>query len=114
MRFSLRGMTPDYVPQHAASGDLADRDRPAAAMPAGAAAGWRVLRQASRACCCPARPVVIAVMPPAPGRDHATDLLLCGHHYRASRLPLLAAGAAVYDRAGRTMIPPARALLAAR
>jgi hypothetical protein len=89
---------PDDAPRHATVGDPADRGRPMAMMPAGAAA-WRALRTASRACCCPARPVVVAVMAPAPGRDHPTDLLLCGHHYRASRLPLLAAGAAVYDGA---------------
>lgn len=50
---------------------------------------------AERACCCPARPVVVAVLPPRPGRDHPTDLLLCGHHYRASRDALRAAGATV-------------------
>ena len=50
-------------------------------------------------------------MPPAPGRDYPTDLLLCGHHYGASRLALAAAGAAVYDATGRTVIPPARALV---
>jgi len=55
---------------------------------------------ADRACCCPARPVVTAIMPPAPGRPHAVDLLLCGHHFRVSRAALAAAGAAVYDNTG--------------
>jgi hypothetical protein len=50
-----------------------------------------------RACCCPARPVVRVIMPPIPGRPHAVDLLLCGHHYRISRPVLAAAGATVYD-----------------
>ena len=50
-----------------------------------------------RACCCPARPVVRVIMPPIPGRPHAVDLLLCGHHYRISRQVLAAAGATVYD-----------------
>ena len=50
-----------------------------------------------RACCCPARPVVRVIMPPTPGRPHAVDLLLCGHHYRISRQVLAAAGATVYD-----------------
>ena len=50
-----------------------------------------------RACCCPARPVVRVIMPPIPGRPHAVDLLLCGHHYRISRQVLAGAGAAVYD-----------------
>jgi hypothetical protein len=55
---------------------------------------------ADRACCCPARPVVTVIMPPAPGRPHAVDLLLCGHHFRVSRAALTAAGAAVYDDTG--------------
>ena len=55
---------------------------------------------ADRACCCPARPVVTVIMPPARGRPHPVDLLLCGHHFRASQAALTAAGAAVYDDAG--------------
>ncbi|HYA53005.1 MAG TPA: hypothetical protein VEG33_17780 [Streptosporangiaceae bacterium] len=72
------------------------------------------LRTADRGCCCPARPVVVAVLPPAPGRDHATDLLLCSHHYRASRKALATAGAAVFDGAGRRVMPSARVLLGVR
>jgi len=53
-----------------------------------------------RACCCPARPVVTVIMPPAPGRPHPVDLLLCGHHFRVSQAALTAAGAAVYDDTG--------------
>lgn len=34
-------------------------------------------------------------MPPTPARPRETDLLLCGHHYRASRAALAAAGAVV-------------------
>jgi len=60
----------------------------------------RRLTPADRACCCPARPVVTVVMPPVPGRPRPVDLLLCGHHYHASRAALHAAGAAVYDEAG--------------
>jgi hypothetical protein len=45
------------------------------------------------ACCCPARAMVQAVMPPTAARPHETELLLCGHHYRASRTALAAAGA---------------------
>ena len=48
-----------------------------------------------RACCCPAQPVVRAIMPPAPQRQHSVDLLLCGHHYRVSRQALTAAGARI-------------------
>jgi hypothetical protein len=67
----------------------------------GDAADWVwPLALAERACCCPARPVVTVVMPPAPGRPYPIDLLLCGHHYRASEISLLAAGATVYDETG--------------
>jgi hypothetical protein len=91
-------MSTDLVQQSAAYSDPVHRQRSAADAPA---IDWRALRTASRACCCPARPVVVAVMPPAPGRDHPADLLLCGHHYRASRAALGRAGAAVFDCAGR-------------
>ena len=53
-------------------------------------------------------------MPPAPGRLHPVDLLLCGHHYQAGRAALHAAGATVYDEAGVPVMtggseqPPAR------
>ena len=59
---------------------------------------------ADRACCCPARPVVTVIMPPAPGRSHPVDLLLCGHHFRVSRAALKAAGAAVYDDTGALLV----------
>ena len=55
---------------------------------------------AERACCCPARPVVRAVMPATGSRPEPVDLLLCGHHYREGQTALLAAGAAVYDARG--------------
>jgi hypothetical protein len=61
---------------------------------------WRAAQRAGRACCCPAKPAVIAIMPPRRGRKHPTDLLLCGHHYRASRKVLAAAGATVLDLGG--------------
>jgi len=44
--------------------------------------------------------VVTVVMPPTSARPHPVDLLLCGHHYRASRAGLTAAGATVYDETG--------------
>jgi hypothetical protein len=47
------------------------------------------------ACCCPARAMVQAVMPPTAARPRETELLLCGHHYRASRTALAATGAVV-------------------
>ena len=52
------------------------------------------------ACCCPSRPAVRVVMPVAPDRPRPAELLLCGHHYRASRERLVRSRAAVYDRAG--------------
>lgn len=58
---------------------------------------WHALRSAGRACCCPARPAVVVIMPPGPGRPHPTDLLLCGHHYRVSRKALAVAGAAAFS-----------------
>jgi hypothetical protein len=69
--------------------------------PGAHAIDWRSARLAGRACCCAAKPAVIAVMPPASSRPQPTDLLLCGHHYRASRHALELAGATVLDLAGR-------------
>jgi len=72
------------------------------APPPGAhAIDWRSARLAGRACCCTAKPAVIAVMPATASRPHSTDLLLCGHHYRASQHALDLAGATVLDLAGR-------------
>jgi hypothetical protein len=42
----------------------------------------------------------MAVMPPTPGREHYTELLFCGHHYRTSRSALAMAGAAIFDTEG--------------
>ncbi len=68
--------------------------------PGAHAIDWRSARMAGRACCCAAKPAVIAVMPPSASRPHPTDLLLCGHHYRAARHALDLAGATVLDLAG--------------
>jgi len=54
----------------------------------------------SRACCCPARPVVRVIMPPTAARPHPVDLWLCGHHYRASLKALHTARASVEDLTG--------------
>ena len=51
---------------------------------------------ADRACCCSARPVAAAIMPPWPGRSHPVDLLFCGHHLRAAKAGLEAAGAVIH------------------
>ena len=55
--------------------------------------------RSDQACCCVARAVIRVVMPQAPGRPHETELLLCGHHYRASRAALLASHARVEELA---------------
>jgi hypothetical protein len=69
--------------------------------PAGIAFGdLPAIRRAGRSCCCSARPMVVALIPASSGRRHQTDLLLCGHHYRASRQALAAAGATVVDLDG--------------
>jgi hypothetical protein len=74
---------------------------------------WHAARQAGRACCCPANPVVVAVFPPTACRPHPTDLLLCWHHCRVSRTALAAAGATVLDLDGMPIAdrvwPPQRA-----
>lgn len=54
---------------------------------------WRGAQRADRACCCSAKPAVVAVMPATTQRPHATDLLLCGHHYRICRERLAESGA---------------------
>jgi hypothetical protein len=74
---------------------------------------WDALKTAGRACCCPAKPAVIAVIPPASGRGHRTELLLCMHHYRQCRPALVAAGAAALDLSGRLIPPDTPAYLAA-
>lgn len=53
----------------------------------------------SRACCCPAQPVVKVIMHTGPARDHVVDLWLCGHHYRENAVALQSAEAIVTDLA---------------
>lgn len=45
--------------------------------------------------CCLGKAAVRVSIPPTQARPHETDLLLCGHHYRASRAALAAAHAVV-------------------
>jgi hypothetical protein len=59
------------------------------------------------ACCCVARAVVRVAMPPTAARPHETELLLCGHHYRASHVALAAAHAAVSELPGSADDPDA-------
>lgn len=75
------------------------------AAPAKSAADSRVgwfgpPRLAERSCCCPARPVVRVLIPPAFARRYPVDLLLCGHHYLASKAALSVVGAVVMDETG--------------
>jgi hypothetical protein len=58
---------------------------------------------ADRSCCCPARPVVRVLIPPGSARPHPVDLLLCGHHYLASRAALAAASAIAIDETGSVL-----------
>lgn len=73
----------------------------------GGQAGWcGPPRLAERSCCCPAIPVVRVLIPPACERPHPADLLLCGHHYLASKAALAAVGAVVIDETGTVVDPP--------
>ncbi|OLE23867.1 MAG: hypothetical protein AUG49_14895 [Catenulispora sp. 13_1_20CM_3_70_7] len=58
------------------------------------------------ACCCSATPMVTVLLfsRTVPERE-AVDLLLCGHHYRASVATLDAAGAVVFDADGVVLVP---------
>jgi hypothetical protein len=79
----------------------------AAGTPPDDQAAWSGLHHlGDRACCCPARPVVRVLIPPASARPHSADLLLCGHHYRASGAALAAVGAVIMDdrRSGGTIV----------
>jgi len=60
---------------------------------------------ADRGCCCPARPVVKVLIPPSSARPHSVDLLLCGHHYLASRAALAAVNAVAIDETGSVLEP---------
>jgi hypothetical protein len=60
-------------------------------------ADWTtLLAHAELSRCCSARPTMVAVFTPRHGRSRPVDLLLCGHHYRASRDSLAEAGAEFY------------------
>lgn len=77
---------------------------PTPAEPTVASLEWVVeLLRADRACCCSARPAVVAVLPPTGDRPHRVELLLCGHHHRLLRHSLAASGAIFFDRAGEPL-----------
>ena len=54
-----------------------------------------------QACCCPARPVVMVILPATSTSPFPADLLLCGHHFRLSQWTLAAAGAVARVLPGR-------------
>jgi hypothetical protein len=58
---------------------------------------------ADRSCCCPARPVVKVLIPLSSARPYTVDLLLCGHHYLASRAALAAVNAVATDEIGAVL-----------
>jgi hypothetical protein len=89
-------MDTSFVYPSAGKDDVAPKGLPGASVDPSAAAA----DQSDRACCCPAKAVVRVVIPPTPTRPHPTDLLLCGHHYRASRRALAAARAVVHELPG--------------
>jgi hypothetical protein len=62
-----------------------------------------VPRYSGRACCCAARPAVIAVLPPSANRQSDTDLLFCGHHYRALLPALAGHGATILGISGHPL-----------
>jgi hypothetical protein len=96
-------------PAQSASGQTALAAPATIDVPRSATSGidWNVLSTATRACCCVARPAVIALVPPGQGRAHYTDLLMCMHHFRASRRGLIASNASLLDRNGRLVGIPA-------
>jgi hypothetical protein len=49
--------------------------------------------------------VVTVMLPPTATVPHPVDLLLCGHHLRASQVTLAAAGATVHDKTGALVSP---------
>jgi hypothetical protein len=73
--------------------------------PEGAAVYRPARRHSERACCCSARPAVVAVIPRGGDRLAPTELLLCGHHYRQSRRALAAKSAIVADLDGYPLPP---------
>ena len=58
------------------------------------------IRAQERSCCCSAPPRFRVVVPAGADRARPTDLLLCGHHYRASKDALERLHVAVFDQDG--------------
>ncbi|HLX51669.1 MAG TPA: hypothetical protein VKS82_25360 [Streptosporangiaceae bacterium] len=82
--------------RHAGRGEFEGTERPILALVEEAL--WIVrLELAPRACCCPAKPSVVAIMPSGADRAVPADLLLCSVHYREAAGGLRDAGAVVYS-----------------
>src|ERR1700745_2238207 len=97
---SMRFQHPSYFGRLNGTASAADA-RPATPEPAAAVHGL-LPRYSQRACCCPALPSVIAVIPA--NELHApVELLLCGHHYRQSKQALAASAATLMDFKGRPL-----------
>jgi hypothetical protein len=73
----------------------------------------RPLPAGARACCCPARAVYAVVVAPSAELPHPPDVLLCGHHMRASQQRLSGEGIAVYGPDGVLVAPVAHVLVRA-
>lgn len=86
-------MNPSTAPQVAPQSE-----RPPGQLGVADAAEWFTrLQVAERACCCPARPVMVALLPPPQDGTELVEVFLCGHHGRRSQASLAAAGALVYQ-----------------
>lgn len=70
-----------------------------------------LLSLAERACCCSAKPAIVAIVPPGPGRTSPSDLLLCRHHYVVSQRALVDGAAAVFGSEGEPLTPHTKALV---
>jgi len=97
---SMSFQHPSYLGRLSRAGRAADERE---VTPEPAAVHRPPLRYSQRACCCPALPSVIAVIPPVDDRRAPVELLLCGHHYRQSRQALAAIGATLLDLKGHAL-----------
>jgi len=96
---SMRFQHPSYFGRLNRTASAED-ERPVTSEPA--AAQLPQSRYLQRACCCPAPPSVIAVIP-ADDRHGPVELLFCGHHYRQSRQALTVSGATLTDLKGHPL-----------
>lgn len=91
-------MSSRFVPQRI--GRRTRNPAPSRELDAYAEARRTALARADRSCCCPAKPVVMTIMPMTTALGEPIELFLCGHHYRVSRRALAEIGAIVFDGDG--------------